>query len=257
MVKVEDKKNAIEGSRAEVKVPSAEPCEPTALSATTREEVQDEARATPPTNHVRTHRSNKNASVTPVSAVEAKEREKENINSNSEAKQRNNRSFHAKGDEKYVASKEDAYVFKEEEEEDFEPSFRSLKKGRRRSHALKETQCSQEKQRVKSTSHNDGEERRLGSEEGLKASDKQTSEEKSSGDKSVTSEITKTGPEDQMKVSECGGRSEDSRAKASESEKVYEDKPGSEKTEADHTLPSQKEQKKEEDNQSTTKGQLT
>ena len=69
MVKVEEKKNVTEGGRAEVKVPSAEPCESTDLSATTREEVQDEARATPPANHVRTHRSNKNASVTPVSAV--------------------------------------------------------------------------------------------------------------------------------------------------------------------------------------------
>lgn len=185
--------------------------------------------------------------------VEAKEREKENINSNSEAKQRNNRSFHAKGDEKYVASKEDAYVFKEEEEEDFEPSFRSLKKGRRRSHALKETQCSQEKHRAKSAPHNGGEERRLSSEDGVKASDKQTSEEKPAGDKNVTSEVTKAGPEDEMKASEHG-KSEDLRAKANESEKVNEDKLGSEKTEA---LPAQKEQKKEDDHQSTTKGRLT
>lgn len=189
-----------------------------------------------------------------LTQVEAKEREKENINSNSEAKQKNNRSFQAKGDGKIlaIASKEDAYVFKEEEEEDFEPSFRSLKKGRRKSHALKETQCSQEKRRVKSAVHNDGEERRLGPEENLKASDKQALEEKPPGEKNVASETTKTAPEDQVKVSEHGG-SEDSRAKAGEGERINEDKPpGSVKTkEADHPLSSQKEGK---DIQVTVKG---
>ncbi len=188
--------------------------------------------------------------------VEAKEREKENINSNNAAKQKNNRSFQPKGEGKIlaIAAKEDAYVFKEEEEEDFEPSFRSLKKGRRKSHALKETQCSQEKRRVKNAVHNDGEERRQGPEDSIKTSDKRT-EEKSPGEKNTASEVTKTGPEDQVKASEQEG-SEDSRAKAGDNERISGDKPaGSAKTpEADHPLPSQKEQNERENVQAAAKG---
>ena len=47
------------------------------------------------------------------------------------------------------ASKEDAYVFKDEEDNDFEPSFRSLKSERRKSLTLKENQSSGEGQREK------------------------------------------------------------------------------------------------------------
>ena len=152
-----------------------------------------------------------------------------------------------------MPSKEDAYVFKEEEEEDFEPSFRSLKKGRRKSHALKETQCSQEKRRSTCAAHNNGEERRLGSEESIKASEKQALEEKSSGEKNASNEVTKTVPEDEVKVSEHGG-SEDSRTKTGESERLNEDKSGSEKTDGDHSLPKQKEQNERDVHQTAAKG---
>lgn len=120
-----------------------------------------------------------------------------------------------------MAAKEDAYVFKEEEEEDFEPSFRSLKKGRRKSHALKETQCSQEKRKVKRGVHSDEEERRLGTEESQKVSDRQAAEEKSLGDKKEKSEVQKTGVEDHLKVSEHGG-ARDSKAEVEKSERIEE-----------------------------------
>lgn len=146
-----------------------------------------------------------------------------------------------------MAAKEDAYVFKEEEEEDFEPSFRSLKKGRRKSHALKETQCSQEKRRVKHGVHSD-EERR-------KVSDKQTPEEKSAGDKNEKGETPKTGTEDQVKASENEG-SENSKGEVGKSEKI-EDKPTeSKKTVAAKEVPSlpQKEQIEGKDLQTPVKG---
>lgn len=86
--------------------------------------------------------------------VEAKEREKENINSSiCDVKQNNTNSTQSKIEEKIMAlpSKEDAYVFKEEEDNDFEPNFRSLKSGRRKSHTLKETQYSTDRRRAKRT----------------------------------------------------------------------------------------------------------
>lgn len=73
-IKVEESKTIAERNRMEVKVEHAEPCEATTQSATEREEVmrQDEAGTTPThTNHIKTRlpRSNKTASLTPVSAV--------------------------------------------------------------------------------------------------------------------------------------------------------------------------------------------
>lgn len=74
IVKVEENKNVSESNRTEVKVEHAESCKATSQSATGREELmgQDETGATPAhTNHVKTRppRSNKVASITPVSAV--------------------------------------------------------------------------------------------------------------------------------------------------------------------------------------------
>lgn len=157
-----------------------------------------------------------------------------------------------------MAAKEDAYVFKEEEEEDFEPSFRSLKKGRRKTHALKETQCSQEKRRVKHGVHSNEEERRLGSEERRKVSDKQATEEKSPGDKNEKGEAPKTGAEDQVKVSEHGGSS-DSKVEVEKSERIEEKPAESKKTVAPKEDPSPPQNKKVEgeDSQATAKGLCT
>lgn len=157
-----------------------------------------------------------------------------------------------------MAAKEDAYVFKEEEEEDFEPSFRSLKKGRRKSHALKETQCSQEKRRVKHGIHSNEEERRLGSEERRKVSDKQAPEEKSPGDKNEKVEAPKSGSEDQIKAIEHGGSS-DSKTEVEKSERIEEKPAESKKTGAAKEDPStpQKEKVEGEDSQATAKGLCT
>ncbi|XP_064113125.1 histone acetyltransferase KAT6A-like isoform X2 [Macrobrachium nipponense] len=77
----------------------------------------------------------KGSSETPLSVAEDQERGKENINKSTTSNDK--------------ASKEDAYVFKEEEEHDFEPSFRSLKSERRKSLTLKENQFALDSQREK------------------------------------------------------------------------------------------------------------
>lgn len=99
--------------------------------------------------------------------MEAKEREKENINSSvDDIKQTENISSQNKIDDKMsLASKEDAYVFKEEDESDFEPTFRSLHSERRKSHTLKETQCSLERRRGKRRVRGHNEDERLSLEE--------------------------------------------------------------------------------------------
>lgn len=153
-----------------------------------------------------------------------------------------------------MAAKEDAYVFKEEEEEDFEPSFRSLKKGRRKTHALKETQCSQEKRRVKHGVHSNEEEKRLCSEERRKVSDKQATEEKSPGDKNEKGEAPKTDAEDQVKVS-VHGRSSDSKVEVEKSERIEEKPAESKKAVITKEDPSPPPKKVEgEDSQPTAKG---
>lgn len=83
--------------------------------------------------------------------VEAKEREKENINNTISDKARHSRVCGSQDKSAGgMTSKEDAYIFKEEEENDIEPNFRSLKSGRKKSHALKEKQISPaEKRRQK------------------------------------------------------------------------------------------------------------
>lgn len=154
-----------------------------------------------------------------------------------------------------MAAKEDAYVFKEEEEEDFEPSFRSLKKGRRKSHALKETQCSQEKRRVKRGVHSDEEEKRLGAEETRKVPDRQAPEEKSQGGKNEKGEAPKTGAEEQLKVAERGG-SEDSKVEVEKRDRIEEKLIENKKTVGtkENNLTPQKKQNEGEGSQATVKG---
>lgn len=155
-----------------------------------------------------------------------------------------------------MAAKEDAYVFKEEEEEDFEPSFRSLKKGRRKSHALKETQCSLEKRRVKRGIHSDEEERRLGSEESQKVSDKQTAEDKSHEEKNEKIETPKICADDQVKGSELG-ESKVSKVEGQKSERIEEKHAESKRTVAPKEDSSpQKEKSEGETSQATPKGLL-
>ncbi|KAK4288124.1 hypothetical protein Pmani_038840 [Petrolisthes manimaculis] len=136
-VKVEKNKVIANNKIKEGKVESGEKSE--SIPVTSEGGKED----TPATSRsVRAHKP-KSTADTSVSVVEAKEREKENINNTISDKAKHSRAFG--GQDKSaggMTSKEDAYIFKEEEENDIEPNFRSLKSGRKKSHALKETQLS-------------------------------------------------------------------------------------------------------------------
>ncbi|XP_045599275.1 uncharacterized protein [Procambarus clarkii] len=138
----------------------------------------------------------KGSSENPVSVVEAKEREKENINSSINDAKQNTISSPSNIDEMKVpvSPKEDAYVFKEEEENEFDSNFRSLKSGRRKSQTLKETQCSSERRRAKRAGHAQNEEKIVAEEKQLvvekqsKVDEQRTAAE----DKTITVDETRT-----------------------------------------------------------------